>query len=60
MGGFGGFIGPASHGTQWTNPPQRHRNSLDDDLDGASGDGDGREPGRLARFVARIRRRVRR
>jgi hypothetical protein len=47
-------------GTQWTRPPQRHRTSLDDDLDGASGDGDDGRPGLVARIVARLRRLVRR
>jgi hypothetical protein len=61
MDGFG--LGPPASGyveaTQWLHPPERHRNSLDDDLEGASG-GDGDEPSRFARIAAAIRRVLRR
>ena len=62
MGGFG--LGPAASGyleaTQWLHQPQGHRTSLDDDLDGASGDGDDKTPGRLRRLVDRALRAARR
>jgi hypothetical protein len=58
MGGFG--LGPSAsgylEGTQWLHPPQRHRSSLDDDLEGASGGGDNDKPGRIARATKAIRR----